>query len=156
MSVKNGRNHQATPRGAFEWANDRWGPFSLDAAASEWNAKCDRYYSEKDDALTQEWTGRVWCNPPWSNIQPFVEKAIDAVFYSMTAEIVVMLLPVRGGLKWTEMVRRFAEERPIRGRLKFDPPPGEESGSGGFEASSFYVFERPVEALELMNSVAWR
>src|SRR5262245_45060538 len=116
--MKNGRNHQSTPQGAFDYANLRWGPFDIDAAASDWNAKCERYFREEDDALEQIWVGRIWLNPPWGNIEPFVKKAIDSVFYSMTAQVVVMLLPVRGGLKWTEMVKRYAEERPIRGRLK--------------------------------------
>lgn len=154
--MKNGRNHQSTPRGAFEWASRRWGPFTLDAAASEWNAKCASFFTEESDGLSQQWTGRVWVNPPWSDIEPWVTKAIDAVFFACTAEIVVMLLPVRGGQRWTEAAKRYAHERTISGRLKFEPPPGEEVGAGGFEASSYFVFERPVEARELMSHAAWR
>ncbi len=154
--MKNGRNHQATPQGAFEWASRRWGPFDLDAAASEWNAKCPRFFDEQTNGLEQEWSGRVWLNCPWDNIEPWVRKAIAEVFEVKRAELVVMLLPVRGGLEWTELVKRYATERTIKGRLRFDPPPGGEVGKGGFEASAFYVFERPVEARELMECVSWR
>jgi phage N-6-adenine-methyltransferase len=50
--------------------------FTIDAAASPTNAKLPRYWTRDDDALTQSWAGeRVWCNPPYSDIRPWVEKA---------------------------------------------------------------------------------
>lgn len=149
MSVNNGRNHQSTPPNCFEFANERWGPFDIDAAASDWNAKCELYYDEEDDSLSDDcpWVGRVWVNPPWANIEPFVDKAIEAVFVEESAEIVVMLLPTRCGRAWfIDKAERWSDIKRIRGRLKFDPPPGEEKGKGGFEDAAFFVFERPIVA----------
>lgn len=151
--MKNGRDHQGTPPGAFAWAARRWGPFDVDAAASRWNAKCPVFFDEKSDGLSQVWRGRVWVNPPWADINPWVKKAVNAVFEEQTAELVVMLLPVRGGRSWAiDLADRYAVRHPIRGRLKFDPPPGKKKGSGGFEDCAFYVFERPIEARDLMRS----
>lgn len=64
--------------------------FTVDAAAAAHNAKLPRYWTEQDDGLTQSWAGeRVYCNPPYSNIEPWVLKA-----WSETgADIIVMLLP---------------------------------------------------------------
>jgi hypothetical protein len=47
------------------------------------------------DGLAQSWAGeRVWCNPPYSSIEPWVEKAREEVNRPGTpAELVVMLLP---------------------------------------------------------------
>jgi hypothetical protein len=40
------------------------------------------------------WEGeRVFCNPPWSNIRPFVELAA-------TATLAVLLVPARTNCKW--------------------------------------------------------
>lgn len=84
------QNHpqQVTRRGAVGDVDDRaitdedFAPlharfdFTIDAAAAPHNAKLPRYWTAEDDALTQSWTGeRVWCNPPYSDIRPWVEKA---------------------------------------------------------------------------------
>src|SRR5204863_2425887 len=63
--------------------------FTIDVAATAENTKCERFYSIEDDGLAQSWAGeRVWCNPPYSNIEPWIEKAALS-----PAELVVMLLP---------------------------------------------------------------
>lgn len=68
---------------------DRRFHFTLDAAAAPHNAKHERYFTRLSDGLVQSWEGeRVWCNPPYSDIRPWVEKATAS-----GAELVVMLLP---------------------------------------------------------------
>lgn len=66
------------------------GPFTVDVAASPANTKCARYYTRATDGLAQSWAGeRVWCNPPYSAIEPWVTKA----WAETAADIIVMLLP---------------------------------------------------------------
>jgi hypothetical protein len=36
-----------------------------------------KYFTIDDNALEQEWHGRVWMNPPFSNPGPFVHKWLD-------------------------------------------------------------------------------
>ena len=63
-------------------------PISLDVAAAPWNAKCDRYFTEKDDGLEQKWDAKaVWCNPPYSAsiIEAFVWKALEALQHGTTS-----------------------------------------------------------------------
>ena len=33
-----------------------------------------KYFTQFDDGLTQNWEGFIWCNPPYSNVQPWVDK----------------------------------------------------------------------------------
>lgn len=99
--------------------------FTLDVAASADNTKLPRFYTVDDDGLAQDWTGeRVWCNPPYSNIEPWVEKA-----HGGGAEIVVMLLPAnRTEQGWwqrhVEPARRRGtlEVEFLSGRMRFIDP----------------------------------
>lgn len=36
-----------------------------------------KYFSQKDDGLSQDWAGLVWMNPPYSNPLPWVRKFIQ-------------------------------------------------------------------------------
>lgn len=56
-----------TPRALFEQLDAEF-HFTLDAAASDENHKCGRYFTEKEDGLRQNWEGEtVFCNPPYGS-----------------------------------------------------------------------------------------
>jgi phage N-6-adenine-methyltransferase len=79
---------RATAPEVFAPLHARFG-FTVDVAALPHNAKLERYYTPDDDGLAQSWAGeRVWCNPPYSSIEPWLVKA-----WASEAELVVMLLP---------------------------------------------------------------
>lgn len=79
---------RATPPELFDPLNERFG-FTIDVAASEQNAKCARFYTLEDDGLAQDWSGeRVFCNPPYSYIEPWAAKAASGL-----AALSVLLLP---------------------------------------------------------------
>ena len=66
-----------TPLFIFEALNLQ---FDLDVAAPEGGVSwlpSKRYFTQKDDGLSQEWTGLIWCNPPYSASKPWVEKWLD-------------------------------------------------------------------------------
>lgn len=104
-----------TPQWLFDELNKEFN-FDLDACATKKNAKCKRYYAV--NSLQKEWTGRVWCNPPYGReIGSWVEKGFDsAVDYG---SLVVMLLPARTDTKWFHSYCAHGEIRFIKGRLKF-------------------------------------
>jgi site-specific DNA-methyltransferase (adenine-specific) len=58
----------ATPANFFAKLNEEF-HFTLDVCATAENHKCERYFTEQDDGLTQDWKGEtVFCNPPYSKI----------------------------------------------------------------------------------------
>ena len=65
-----------TPQDFFDKVNDIFN-FTLDACAEDNTAKVSNYFTVEDDALTKEWKGVVWCNPPYGREQvKFVENRI--------------------------------------------------------------------------------
>ncbi len=73
--------------------------FTLDAAASMTNRKCERFFTKDEDSLVQPWSGRVWCNPPYSaTMTPaFMAKATAERNH---CEVIVMLVPSRTSTAW--------------------------------------------------------
>lgn len=100
--------------------------FTVDVAAAPHNAKCERFYTINDDGLAQDWAGeRVWCNPPYSDVAPWVVKAHES-----GAEVVVMILPANRTDQgwWQDLVEPYRDKPGgircefLRGRIRFIKP----------------------------------
>lgn len=130
-----------TPQAVFDTADERWGRFTLDAACTFSNAKCRRVLTALDDALSYPWSGRVWCNPPYSATAAFVTHAIQQVEHG-NAELVAMLLPASTATVWWREAYEHADEVVlIGGKLKF----GDAKNTAPL-GSTLFVFraKRPV------------
>lgn len=103
-----------TPQDFYDELNKEF-HFTLDVCATEKNSKCAQYFTKEQNGLLQEWSGVVWCNPPYGReIGKWVEKAAKSTCP------VVMLLPARTDTKWFhDWIYGIAEIRFIKGRLKF-------------------------------------
>ena len=108
-----------TPRWLFDFLDKEFGPFDLDAAASAENALCTDFYDEVSDGLFHIWGGKVWCNPPYSDLGKWLKKGHDAVHVERTAERVVMLIPARTDTKAFQAYAPNAVVFFLKGRLKF-------------------------------------
>lgn len=117
-----------TPRELWDPLHDEFG-FTLDVAASTANALTEDYYDREKDGLEQPWHGRVWCNPPYSDLGAWAHKALTEIAREDGPWSIVMLLPAnRTEQAWwqdyVEPARRkgLCEVRFLRGRLRFDTP----------------------------------
>lgn len=93
--------------------------FTLDAAASDANARLPHYFTLDRCGLAAPWTGeRVYCNPPYSNIRPWVDKA-----WSEDAVLVVLLLPANRTEQgwWQERIEPFRDRADNRLAVEFLP-----------------------------------
>jgi len=130
------KSHEwATPRWLFAQLDDEFN-FTLDPCATDENATCEEYFTKEIDGLKQNWTGMVFCNPPYGRcIGKWVAKAFEEV--KKGGATVVMLLPARTDTKWFhEYIYGQAEIRFLKGRLKF----GDSKNSAPFP-SMIVVFD---------------
>ena len=134
FQAKNHRQQIAARRGADDVVDDRatapadfarfdqWlGPFTVDVAAAAHNTKCERYFDFAANGLVQSWAGeRVWCNPPYSRIGHWVDKAWRE--YQSTDGI-AMLLPANRTEQgwWQQMVEPYRDRPGSELRVTFLP-----------------------------------
>lgn len=122
-----------TPLGFFEEL-DRTFHFDLDACASPTNAKCPRYFTKQDDALTQTWRGTVWMNPPYGRqIESFMRKAF---MESCKGATVVCLVPCRTDTRWWHRYAKRGVVLQLKGRLRF----GDAQASAPFPSAVVIFF----------------
>lgn len=117
--------------------------FQTDVCATSENAKCLKFYTKEQDALTQEWEGSCWMNPPYGDAQlpckikcnkklcaqrgfhnykyvpgisDWMKKAYES---SRKGAKVVCLVPARTDTKWWHEYAAKGVIEFIRGRIKF-------------------------------------
>lgn len=118
--------HFAAPRSrqsSDEWYTPKWltdalGRFDLDPATSEQRVEqvAPTFFTADDDGLERHWLGRVWLNPPFSKIQPWVERM-------RAHNNGIMLCFSRTEAKWfVDLTRHCGAVYLLRGRVQFWRP----------------------------------
>lgn len=105
--------------------------FTIDAAAAAHNTKLPRFFSEDNCGIYASWAGeRVYCNPPYSDIRPWIEKAQSET----SAELIVFLLPANRTEQawWMDLIEPTRDRAGsilrtefLRGRIRFLQKPGQ-------------------------------
>ena len=122
----------STPPALYASIAARWGPFTLDAAATGVNTRCDRWMGPGGlgDALVDPWTdgwdtGSVWLNPPYGRkVGQWVKRArVQAADHGLT---VACLTFARTDTRWwhDEIMQHALAVELVRGRVVFTDPLG--------------------------------
>ena len=158
------RQNWATPWPLF-WEIQRrygWGRYTLDPCAEKWSAKVpERFFTAEDNGLEASWgevgsPGRVFVNPPFDDIEPWIQKAIASMTVGRV-EVVTLLVPSRTGMPWWHHALSLPGMRPVGllGRVRFDPPPdytGPVSSHG--EDLVVLQYEAPLAPREIRGMAA--
>ena len=115
---KSNSDEWETPQSIFDSLNSEF-HFTLDPCATEQNHKCGLYYTKEEDGLQQNWEGQtVFCNPPYSKIADWVEKAYRENRQDHT--VIVLLIPSRTDTRYFHnFIYQRAEIRFVKGRIRF-------------------------------------
>ena len=121
-------------RKSDEWSTPKALYAALDAEFGFVFDPCPLHDGHGVSGLMMEWGARSFCNPPYSNIYPWMEKG----YREFTAgKCVVFLVPSRTDTRWWhEFVMKASEIRFVRGRLRF----GESTRNAPF-CSSVVIFD---------------
>lgn len=143
-------DEQYTPNRWYDAWNAEF-QFTLDPCATRESAKCKKFYTKKQNGLSKSWRGeRVWLNPPYSLISPWLHKVQQEL--QNGCPLVVALLPAWTDRKWWHTFieknrkrRDGCELRFIKGRIPFGAPgnaQGAKRGTGKFP-SVLVIWQRP-------------
>ena len=113
-----------TPRQLYERLNTVF-KFDLDPCTTEdnpLNTPC--IITKKQDGLKTKWFGNVFVNPPYNEIEKWLDKAMFELGKPQTFEVknIVFLLPARTDTKWFHnyiYTNPFAKIYFLKGRIKF-------------------------------------
>lgn len=144
-----------TPLWLFDALDIEFG-FWLDAAASSENALCAHYLSESSSALTHNWSsnGAIWCNPPYSNIRPWVEKAAEQC--TRQRQPVVMLVPEDMSVGWFSLALASVDEVRIitDGRVNFIEPSTGKEKNGNSKGSMLLIWRPFITPRRMFTTVS--
>ena len=144
VSANTGEYEWYTPPDIVEAARLTLGTIDLDPATSDEAQKvvqATRYYTQQDDGLSKEWTGRVFLNPPYAS--GLVEKFIDKV---TTSEIDSAVVVVNNATetRWFQQLATAASAMCFpSGRIRFYNP-ARELKSGPLQGQAIvYIGDHP-------------
>lgn len=142
---ENLRDCWQTPRWLFNAINKQLN-FVCDIAASEANHLVSDYLTQEVDAFTFDFeglrNGYVWCNPPYSDITPWVDLAIkNRNEYGVGT---VLLIPADTSVKWFGKCVDEADEITFitEGRISFVRADTGESINGNTKGSMLVLFDK--------------
>jgi hypothetical protein len=111
-----------TERALARWLGWAYGPFTLDAAASDgliapvWLGPG----GVAPDGLQAPWDGDVFCNPPYSEVGLFVAKAVYELQENPLCRSLTLLVGARTDTAWwQDSFARWSQVDLLRGRVKF-------------------------------------
>lgn len=124
------------------------GAFDMDPCASQFQPwkTADRQYTIEDDGLAREWTGRVWCNPPYG---PHAEKFLKRMAeHGNGIALIFARTETKAFQQWCW--KRADGMLFMAGRIKFRLPGGGSADSAG--APSVFIAYGQANADALRTS----
>ena len=107
--------------------------------------KADRFFTEEDNGLLQEWSGRVWLNPPYAQpaISDFIEKMVSE-WDRGQINSAIMLTHNYTDTSWFQKAARACSAICFtRGRIRFKSPTGEVAAPT--QGQAFFYFGAHVD-----------
>lgn len=127
--------------------------FSLDPCSNshtEPNIVADCHYTKEDDGLNSPWFGSVFCNPPFSAVKAWVQKAIDELNYDTEELIFLSKFDARVG--WFPILMDNADLFcVVQGYCRY----GESKNAATFSTVLWYFGDRHDDFMHSFKDLGW-
>jgi phage N-6-adenine-methyltransferase len=139
-----------TPPEWIDLARKTMGGIDLDPASNkeaQGVVKADRFFTKEENGLEQEWRGRVWMNPPYSQplVTQFAEKLVAAVESGAVKQACVLVNNATDAKFLQLMLAHCSAALFPRGRVSFLIPGSGEALTGTRQGQTFLYFGPNVE-----------
>jgi len=131
--------------------SDKWGtpPEIYDRLNEEFNFNYDPCPIDWDisthkDGLSIPWGERTFCNPPYSNVAKWIEKAHDEWLQGKT--VVLLINAVTDTVAFHKFINGKAEVRFVKGRISFINPEQPDKRTPNVKPSIIVIF-KPFQPL---------
>jgi hypothetical protein len=104
------------------------------------------------DGLAEAWFGSIYCNPPYSKVDPWLKKGIQ--YYEETGEDVIFLVSVRTGTKWWKNLREAYGIVFIEKPLKFLDKEGVEHRRSPYPSALVAMNEHAYERIKKIEGMS--
>lgn len=148
VANNSGNNEWYTPADYIALARKVMGGIDTDPATSEIanrTVQAAQIFTAEDNGLTKQWSGRVWCNPPYA--QPLIAEFAEAIASKFEAgEIEQACVLVNNGTEtgWFQRMLQAASAVCFpRSRIRFVDPEGNPSGAPLQGQAVLYLGKEP-------------
>lgn len=157
VTLNTGCEEWYTPEQYIEAARKILEQIDLDPATSEiaqQTVRAEKYFTVEEDGLSQEWSGNIWLNPPYSRglLDKFVGKLLVSTF---KAAIVLTDSSTETG--WFSRLAARAQVICFSNkRIKFLRPDGSEGNGSPTRGSAFFYFGNEADKFrEVFQQFGW-
>lgn len=161
---------QATPAGANNTITDTWitpkwiidaiGLSDLDPCGWTPNGSpvvqtAKKYITEDQNGLSTQWSGSVFCNPPYSDLKTWLEKCAE--YHENTGSQVIILCFVRSETRaFQQNIKSATGINLINKRIKFLDSFGNEKGNGNAPSCLIAYGEEAFERIKNIDGIYCR
>lgn len=139
------RDYWRTPEKIYNWLNKRF-TFDIDLACTVDNCRAPfgMYYDQGVNSLNMPWASYAkvgFCNPPYSDITPWLRKAIEERDKGFTS---VFVIPMPNGEKRDSLILQADELIFITGRVAFIHASKNKPINGNTRGTVIAIYDKSV------------
>lgn len=175
MTAEDPRQCWATPQAFIQFVTGQFGPLHLDACATRQNAKAPRYIAPVPatpthnsdpncvgyDGLVHPWRvhqdrhTRVWCNPGFANVEPWLAKAYEEA-NGGTVETLVLTHASHSAAWFAKYIRCAHRVYAVRPRINFIMPDGIKASSNPRDSFLWHFKPYPQSSAAIYVMRPWK